>query len=128
MIQNMMRSICLIAGIATTSVYATNTHILQLGSGIEYILPVNQPQLLANPFIWTAKAVCTILSDNNNNKLSVKVTRKTGTLNGTKLSVGDSMTLILHANEKIYITAVSGAEVELLNIGEKAIRAECVVS
>ena len=108
--------------------FAATTHVFRIGSGVDYVLPVNEPQLISNPFLWTIKAVCTIKSDDNDNFLSFKVTRKTGTLNGTKFSAGDSMKLSLHANEKIVITAVPGAEVELINVGTKLIRTECSIS
>ncbi len=111
-----------------TNAYAVTTHVLRLGSGIEYVLPVNEPQLLANPFLWTIKITCTIKSEQENNLISFKVTKKTGTFNGAKFSVGDSMRINLHPNDKIQITAVSGGEVELLNLSNQVIRAECEVS
>lgn len=117
-----------VVGLFSSNIFATSSQVFSLGSGIDYVLPVNEPQLISNPFLWTIKAVCTIKSDDNDNFLSFKVTRKTGSLNGAKLSSGDSMKVSLHANEKIYITAVSGAEVELINVGAKVIKAECSVS
>lgn len=114
--------------LSTTNAYAITNHTFSAGSSIEYSLPVGEPQLFSNPLLWTVKVTCTILSRDDENYLSFKVTRKTGTLNGKQLSVGDSMNLSLRAKEKIYITAVSGAEVEMLNIGNKEIKTQCIVS
>ncbi|MDP3704965.1 MAG: hypothetical protein Q8R24_03525 [Legionellaceae bacterium] len=117
---------CTISLMANSS-FAATTHVFSIGSGIDYELPVNEPQLFSNPFMWTIKAVCAIKSDDDDNFLSFKVTRKTGSLNGIKFSTGDSMKISLHAHEKMFITAAPGAEVELINIGTKVIRTECSI-
>jgi hypothetical protein len=106
--------------------FADNIVSMKLGKGIEYTLEANEPLLISNPYLWTIKAVCTVMNKDDDNFLAFKVTRKQGKLNGVELLTGDSMTLRLHSNEKMNITAVSGAEVELLNIGNRPIITECV--
>ena len=128
MLRTLGLSLFFVMTLMTNGTFAATSHVFSIGSNIDYVLPINEPQLLSNPFLWAIKAVCTIKSENNDNFLSFKMTRKAGSLNGTKLSTGDSMKISLHANEKMYITAVSGAEVELINIGAQVIRTECSVS
>ena len=112
-----------------TPLCATTQDVFRLGSGVEYVLLINDPQVITNPFLWTIKAVCTIISkEETDNFLSFKVLRKSGSLNGTKLSLGDSMTIHLLQNEKMYINALPGAQVELLNIGDETITANCTIA
>ena len=113
--------------IASSSVTASgvNPSEIQLGSGVKYKLAPNDPQLISNQYLWTATADCTIKSKDNNSFLSIKVTRKEGTLNGEKMVKGDSRTIKVSYGDKFNITAVSGAEVELLNAGKKEIITEC---
>lgn len=115
-------------GVATSYATPNNTHILQMGSGYEFDLPAQQPQTLSNPFLWEVNAVCVVSSDVDDFDANFKVTRKKGSLNGKKMSAGDSQTLTLHAKDKIKITASPGAEMVLTNLGEKNAHAECTVS
>jgi hypothetical protein len=103
-------------------------HIFTQGVGIEYELPVNDPQVFSNIFFWTLKATCIIVSDTAANPISVKMLRKTGSVNDTPLTTGDSLGLIVQPGDKINITAVSGAKVELVNHGNKTIKASCTAN
>lgn len=99
------------------------------GPAVEYVLNVNEPQVLANQFLWTIRAVCKIKCDvDDGNLISFKVLRKSGSLNGESLTVGDSVDVVVHNSDKIYISAVSGAQVELVNVGTETIKAECSVT
>ncbi len=109
----------------TTNAFSTTNHLLSQGLVIEYELPVNDPQIFSNIFFWTLKATCTIISDTNENPISVKMLRKTGSINDTPLTTGDSMGLVVQPGDKLNITAVSGAKVELVNHGLKSIKASC---
>lgn len=111
--------------------YATSTHVMQMGSGYNFELPPNKPQTISNPFVWEATSTCTILGDNPSTEnfiLSFKVTRKKGILNGKKMSLGDTIELIVHPKDTIKVTASPGAEMELTNLSEQTVRAECSVS
>lgn len=112
---------------AASTVYASNINPneIQLGSGVQYKLEPNDPQLISNQYLWTVSAVCTIKSKEKDSFLAITVTRKEGTLNGKRMSKGDSRTLRIEYGDEISITAVSGAEVELLNAGNKEIITEC---
>ena len=115
-------------GFCTQSYAVAPIQQFRLGMGMEYVLPVNEPQVFANPIIFTIKAVCTVTSENESNLLSFSVLRKSGTFNGTKLLTGDSMSYIVHNDETISITALPGAQVELVNLGEQNIMATCSVA
>ena len=112
-------------GLFSTTAFSLTTHIFAQGMAIEYELPANDPQVFSNIFFWTLKATCTILSDTNENPISVKMLRKTGSVNDTQLTTGDSMGLVVQPGDKLNITAVSGAKVELVNRGSRTIKANC---
>lgn len=105
-----------------------NPQEIQIGSGIQYKLMPNDPQLISNQYLWTVSAICVIKSKSDDNFLSIKVTKKQGTLNNEVLVAGDSRVVRLKYNDEINITAKSGAEVELLNIGNDPIITECSFS
>ncbi len=130
MYRNMFIALSCATSLFATTVQATpvNTHVMQMGSGYQFELPPKQPQIISNPFVWESTAVCVISSGLEDFDVFFKVTRKKGSLNGKKMSAGDSAQLTLHAKDKIKITAAAGAEVELTNLSEKTAKAECTIS
>lgn len=130
MYRNMLIALSCATSLFATTVQAApvNTHVMQMGSGYEFELPPKQPQVLSNPFVWESTAVCVISAGIEDFDVLFKVTRKKGTLNGKKMSTGETAQLTLHAKDKIKITAAAGAEMELTNLGEKTARAECTIS
>ena len=115
---------CLLA----THAFSATQHTFQIGPAVDYELPINDPQVFSNVFMWTVKASCTIKSTEANNIVSFKVLRKTGSINNRNLSSGDVMTLTLQPREVVYITALPGAKVELLNQGSTTIVASCTAT
>lgn len=113
------------SGLLTTNAFSVTYHNFTQGLAVEYELPANDPQVFSNIFFWKIKATCTIISDPPENPLSVKMLRKTGSVNQIPLSAGDSMGLVVQPGDKLNVTADSGAKVELLNLGPKTIRASC---
>ena len=112
----------------STSIFSATQHIFQMGPTIEYELPVSDPQVFSNIFMWTVKASCIIKSNEPNNTISFRILRKTGTINDINLTLGDTMTLIFHPQDTVYITALPGAKVELINQGSAAIIASCIAA
>lgn len=109
--------------------FAITTDFFRQGNGVEYILAVNEPLHITNPFMWSVKAVCTMSTEKTDeNFIAFKVLRKSGSLNGVSLNTGDSMTVHIHTNDMMYINAQPGAQVELVNIGEEVIKATCSVA
>lgn len=113
------------SGLLTTNVFATTYHTLRQGLAIEYELPANAPQVFSNIFFWRIIADCVIISENLGNPLSVTMLKKTGSINTTPLSTGDSIGLTVQQGQSFHVTAMPGAQVELVNLGNKLIKASC---
>lgn len=112
----------------TASAKNINPQEIVIGSGVHYKLLPNDPQIISNQYLWTVNATCIIKSKTEDNFLSFKVTKKQGTLNDEVLVAGDSRVIRLKYNDEMKMTAKSGAEVELLNIGKDPIVTECTFS
>lgn len=108
--------------------FSITEHVFTQGLAVEYEFTPNEPQVLSNIFFWTVKAVCTVISDVPDNAISIKMLRKTGSVNGIPLTVGDSTGLTINPGDKLNITADSGAKVELVNLGNVSIRASCTTA
>ena len=125
MIQKLCYGLLCAASLFSSSAFSLTTHETMMSAGAEYVLLPNEPQVLTNAFMWNVSAVCKISSTTELNPFSFKVLRKSGSFNGVALKTGDMMDVVLHPNEKIYFTAVSGAKVELVNRGNVKVIAEC---
>ena len=113
------------SSLLTPTVFATTNHNFTQGLSIEYDFPVNEPQVFSNIFFWTIKASCVLTSETPENFLSVKMLHKSGSVNNMRMISGDTMTITIPTGERIDISADSGAKVELVNIGNKNIKANC---
>lgn len=128
----MIRKIALTVLCATSLLsnngFSTTEDIMSI-QGVVYpiLLSPNEPHIIPNTFFWSIDLKCTILSNTEINPLSLEVLKKSGTLNGIPLSVGDKMAMDVRTGEQLYITAVSGASVEVTNQGESEVTANCVV-
>jgi len=117
--------LCLSALLATPAL-AINQYILQAGGpSIDYELPINEPQLFTNIFMWIINVDCTIISKSSINTISVRALRKQGSVNDISLSPGDTMVVTVDAGEAMRLTAQPGARVELTNEGDEHITARC---
>ncbi len=125
--RNLLAIILCVLGLNTFAANI-NPQEIQIGSSVQYKLLPNDPQLISNQYLWTVSAICIIKNKTDDNFLSIKVTKKQGTLNDEVLVAGDSRIIRLKYNDEINITAKSGAEVELLNIGKTPIITECTFS
>ena len=125
----MLRKLSLAALCATTLlsnvVFSATENVFPQSTHYDFILPAHEPQIFSNAFMWTVDSKCTIITDVESTPFSLKVLRKSGSLNGVKLSKGDSMDVIVHPGDKLHITAASGGRVELTNNGEETIKARC---
>lgn len=125
MIRKLGLTLLLAGGFLSTSAFAITEHIFTMGHSMEYELPVNDPQVFSNILFWKITATCTIMSDPSETKLSVKMLKKTGSVNAIPLFAGDSLGIMVQSGDMLNITADSGAKVELVNLGTKSIRASC---
>lgn len=112
-------------GLLSTNAFSITEHTFSQASSCEFTLPANEPQVFTNIFFWTIEARCTIISDSEDNPIGFTILRKSGSLNGTPLAKGDGMELLVHPGDQLYITAASGGRVELVNCGERTIKASC---
>lgn len=127
----------MIRKIGLSILFATNLITTDVFSATEYtwsqatmppfvvVLEPNEPNPITNTWFWAIEGVCTIVSDVESTPISVSILRKSGSLNGVPLSKGEKMDLIVHPDEKLYISAASGGRVELINHGEQVIKAVC---
>lgn len=94
----------------------------------DYVLPINEPQVIPNISMWVINAECTIMSDVHNNLIAVKALYKKGSVNDITLTRGDTMMISVDAGEVLHLKAESGARVELTNEGSEEITARCYAS
>jgi hypothetical protein len=109
----------------STHAFSMNSYVFQSGLPVEYELPPNDPQVFSNIFMWPVKASCKIISTTPENVIAFRVLRKDGSVNNTKMTTGDQMTLVFYPNEVVRITAAAGGKVEMKNLGEQKISALC---
>lgn len=98
-----------------------------LGQGIEmtFELEANVPEIWVNKTFWPITAVCTVISDDSKNSISITAIRKNGILNDVVVSTGDSIQVTINSGDKLHIQADSGAKFELLNHGPNLVRTIC---
>lgn len=82
-------------------------------------------KLVTNHYLWTLSATCKIQS-NSKNKIKVSVIKNKGIINGKNLSNGQGSTVTVNNNDSIYVSAESGAEVKLVNLGDEDVQAICM--
>lgn len=125
MIRKLGLALLCATNIFASNLYAATEHLFNQASTYEFLLPANEPQIFTNTFFWTIESKCVIISDQEENPFSFTVLRKTGSLNGVPLAQGNSVDIVVHPGELLYITAASGGRVELLNRGENLVKASC---
>jgi len=110
-----------------SSAYAVpvNEHQFTLGPTMEIELLPHEPQYFINAFMWTVKANCTLYSEAPTIELTFIVLKKSGTVNGSAVNVGDSVSLTFAPKDTVELSANSGGKVELVNTGEEKVIASC---
>ena len=68
-----------------------------------------------------------VISESDNNMLLVKALRKSGSVNGMHLVMGDQTILSAKPGDLFTISAESGAKVEVTNLGLTPFKASCTV-
>ncbi|NDH09726.1 MAG: hypothetical protein EBY16_08985 [Gammaproteobacteria bacterium] len=128
MLKKLIASLVLGLGVCLTSVMAKPMPEFYIGqsNGVDFVLNPNESQILTNVFMWPLKANCLMSCENDQiNTIFFKILKKTGSLNGTPLSLGDSMAIDIKSNDELMIIANSGSKVEMKNIGSTTIKASC---
>lgn len=114
------------ATILSTTTYSMENHALQQGVTVEYDLKPNQPELFTNYMFWEVRANCKITSVDDGNELFAEGLAKKGKINDIILSAGNSMRVTVHHGENLKLSAESGAQVRITNLGAHTIKATCV--
>jgi hypothetical protein len=89
----------------------------------------NETKSLTNNTLWTLNATCAIQCDHqNNNKIEVNVIKNSGVINGKKLSAGHGTLIQVNNNSSVSVSAPSGTQINLINLGSSEVLAVCASS
>lgn len=118
----------LLGAITSMNLIAGNiqSHALQPGVSLEYILPTNDGQIFINYMFWSIDAACKITTEDPSNNLLIEGLSRRGKVNDIPLSEGQSMSVIVHNGDILKLSADSGAKVKITNFGAHDVKATCV--
>lgn len=121
------KTIALTSVLLTGTAFAMSASVAPIVDGFsnDYKLVPNVPQVFDNFIFYTISASCVMSTKHGDQELEVTVLRKSGSLNGKKLSQGDSETLMVKDGQKITFSIESTGKVKLVNKGEHDIKASC---
>lgn len=84
----------------------------------------NETKLLANNTLWKLNATCTIQSTHQG-KIKINVIKNSGTINGRNLSSGQGTLIQVKNNSSVSVSAESGTQINLINLGTEELKAVC---
>ena len=86
----------------------------------------NETKLLTNNALWTLNATCTIQGKNQvKSKIRISVLKNKGSVNGKSLSTGQATSVTVKNNSSISVSAESGTQINLINLGAEGLQAVC---
>lgn len=88
-------------------------------------LAPQEAKQMTNHGLWTLNATCTI--QEGTGKIKVLVLKNKGTVNGRQLSSGQATYITVADNSSISVSAESGTQINLINLGSKHVHAVCSV-
>lgn len=89
-------------------------------------LSPNETKLLTNNTLWKVNATCTIQgSPQTHSKIRISVLKNTGTINGKNVATGQATMVTVQNNSSISVSAESGAQINLINLGTEGLQAVC---
>ncbi|WP_298627062.1 hypothetical protein [uncultured Legionella sp.] len=89
-------------------------------------LSPNESKMMKNGTLWTINATCTIQGTVHNvNKIKISVLKNNGTVNGKALSTGQTTFVTVKNNSSITVSAESGTQINLINLGSEQVQAVC---
>lgn len=126
MIRKIGLTLCLSTALYSTSALSTTEYILAPNMSFHYTLQPNIPLSLTNYVFWDINAICTLtINDDKSGKLKAKAIYKNSSVAGSSVPKDGSLVIDVKDKQDLSITAEPGAQVELLNIGEYRIEADC---
>ncbi len=87
-------------------------------------LAPNASKEITNHYLWTLNATCKIQCKAHNT-IVVSVLDHKGVVNGRNLSTGQAVSVVVHDQESIAVSAEPGTRVTLQNMGTDQIQASC---
>ncbi|WP_133130818.1 hypothetical protein [Legionella yabuuchiae] len=91
-----------------------------------YELKPNMPELITNISWWSISAECTVSTEEDSTKISILNNKKSVSINGQKLAPNQKIVMDFKDKDVFTILADSGAQAELINLGEKVVKARCM--
>ena len=89
-------------------------------------LSPNETKLLTNNTLWTVNATCTIQGSNQtHSKIRISVLKNKGTINGKNVTTGHATMVTVKNNSNISVSAESGTQINLINLGREGLQAVC---
>lgn len=82
-------------------------------------------KLIENNYLWALNATCTIQCNPLKNRITVRIVKNKGTVNGKRLSIGQVTSLNVHNHDSISVSAEPGAKVSIVNVGADSVQATC---
>mgnify|MGYP000287742358 CR=1 FL=1 len=113
--------IFLFAAVAYNQILMAQT--LNLSSIGHYVFVPNKPVTIKNPLFWSVSATCTLTTQDASDTLSGKMLSGSGKLNGK--DVGSGLSVQVKNDDKLKIWASGRAEVQITNLGQSPITANC---
>lgn len=108
--------ICISIGLLSFSTYAQKT----------IRLSPNETKTLKNSTLWTLNATCSVQSSTQvNGKIKIIVLKNNGKVNGKSLSTGQGTSITIKNNSSISVSAESGTQINLINLGNQELQAVC---
>lgn len=91
-------------------------------------LAPNETKMLANNAPFTLTATCNIHAAHPiHSKVKIVVLKNKGSINGKSLSTGQGTSVAVKNNSNIAVSADSGTEINLINLGSEQLEAVCVL-
>lgn len=108
--------ICISIGLLSFPTYAQKT----------IRLSPNETKTLKNSTLWTLNATCNVQSSTQvNGKIKIIVLKNNGKVNGKSLSTGQGTSITIKNNSSISVSAESGTQINLINLGNQELQAVC---
>ncbi len=86
----------------------------------------NETKLLTNSGLWTLNATCNIQGEQHTKgKIKISILKNKGMINGKNLSTGQTTLLNVKNNTSISVSAESGTQINLMNLGSEHLEAVC---
>lgn len=86
-------------------------------------LAPKEAKQMTNSGLWTLNANCTI--QGGKGKIKILVLKNKGTINGRQLSSGQATYVMVADNSNISVSAESGTQINLINLGSEHVHAVC---